>query len=57
MFGLFKKDPVAQLQKEYEKILTAAQQAQRSGDIKTYSDLSAQADAIYQKIQALKSPS
>ena len=52
MFGLFKKDPVKQLQAEYEKKLTAAQQAQRNGDIKTYSELSAEADAIYQKIQA-----
>lgn len=55
MFGLFKKDPTVQLQKDYEKKLTAAQQAQRSGDIKTFSELSAEADAIYQKIQSLKS--
>lgn len=54
MFGLFKKDPIKQLQAEYEKKLTAAQTAQRSGDIKTYSELSAEADAIYQQIQALK---
>lgn len=56
MFGFFKKDPLKQLQAEYEKKLTAAQAAQRSGDIKTYSELSAEADAIYQKIQQHKTP-
>lgn len=56
MFGLFKKDPMKQLQADYEKKLTAAQAAQRNGDIKTYSELTAEAEAIYQKIQQHKAP-
>jgi len=36
MFGLFKKDPVKQLQKEYKKKSEKAMQVQRSGDLRAY---------------------
>lgn len=54
MFGLFKSDPRKQLQRDYEKKLSDAMHAQRNGDIRTYSTLTAEADAIYSKLQDLE---
>lgn len=54
MFSIFKSDPSKKLRKDYEALLTKAMQAQRSGDIRSYSELSEQADAIYKKIEALE---
>lgn len=54
MFKLFKTDPIKKYRKEYDKLLQAAMQAQRGGDIRSYSELSTQADKIYQKIKALE---
>lgn len=53
MFGLFKKDPKAKLNKEYEALLEKAMQAQRNGDIRTYSELSEKADAVLKQIEKL----
>jgi len=36
MFGLFKKDPIKVLEKEYDAILLKARDTQRAGDIKGY---------------------
>ncbi|WP_157209894.1 DUF6435 family protein [Marinimicrobium agarilyticum] len=55
MFGWLKPDPQKRLQKAYEKKLEAAMVAQRSGDIKTYSLLSEEADGLYRELQALAS--
>lgn len=55
MFGLFKKDPKKQLDKEYRALLERAMQAQRSGDIRGYSELTEQAEAKRAEIQALES--
>ncbi len=55
MFGWLKPDPTKRLQKAYEKKLEAAMQAQRSGDIKTYSLLSEEADGLYRELQVLAS--
>lgn len=55
MFGLFKSDPVKKYRKEYEKVLQEAMQAQRSGDIRLYSELSSEADKLYQKLKASES--
>lgn len=55
MFGLFKKDPAKQLQKEYESLLKKAMEVQRGGDIKGYATISAEAEAVLQKIEALRS--
>ena len=52
MFGLFKKDPLKQLQKEYDALLTEAFQAQRNGNIRLYSTLTAKAEGIREKIEA-----
>ena len=54
MFGLFKKDPVKQLQKEHETMLTRAFQAQRNGDIRQYSMLTAEAEALRVRIESLE---
>lgn len=56
MFGWLKPDPKKRLQKAYEKKLEAAMVAQRSGDIKTYSLLSEEADGLYRELQAQASP-
>ena len=54
MFSLFKKDPKKELQAKYEKLMKEAVDAQRKGDIDTYSTLSAEADKIAQKIDELE---
>lgn len=54
MFGLFKSSPLNKLEKEYEILLTKAFQAQRNGDIRLYSTLTADAEAIKQQIDGLK---
>lgn len=53
MFGLFKKDPKKQLEKEYRALLEQAMQAQRSGDIRGYSELTEKAEAKRAQLQAL----
>ncbi|MCB0580236.1 MAG: Lacal_2735 family protein [Phaeodactylibacter sp.] len=54
MFGLFKKDPVKKLEKEYLRLMEEAMRIQRSGDIKAYAAKVAEAEEIQQKIDALK---
>lgn len=50
MFSIFNKDPVKKLRKEYEEILIKAMHAQRNGNIKEYSSLSAQADQLLKRL-------
>lgn len=54
MFGLFKKNPLEKLEKDYQSKLQQAMEAQRSGNIQRYAELSEEADGIYQKIKALE---
>lgn len=54
MFGLFKKSPVKKLQQEHKALLTKAFEAQRNGDIRNYSLLTAQAEALREKIEGLE---
>lgn len=54
MFGFLKSDPIKKLRKQYDAKLTQAQQAQRSGDIKGFAELSAEADAIWKELQPLE---
>jgi len=42
------------MQREHELILTRAFEAQRNGDIRQYSLLTAEAEALREKIEALK---
>lgn len=55
MFGLFKKDPVKDLKKQYARLTEQAMQAQRRGDIEGYSKLTAESEELYKKITALES--
>ena len=54
MFGLFSRSPLKQYQKEHEDLLTRAFQAQRNGDIRLYSTLTAEAEGLRAKIEELK---
>ncbi len=53
MFSIFKKDPKKDLQYKYEKLMKDAVDAQRKGDIETYSILSAKADVVALEMDAL----
>ncbi|WAJ72339.1 DUF6435 family protein [Catenovulum adriaticum] len=50
MFSIFKKDPVKKLNKLYESKLEEAMHAQRRGDIKSYSMITAEAEKIKEQI-------
>lgn len=53
MFGLFKKDPTKKLRKQHADLLEKAMHAQRKGDIRTYSTLTAQAEAVWVEIETM----
>lgn len=53
MFSIFKRDPVKKLKKQYFAKLEQAMLAQRKGDIKTYSLLTAEAGEIDKQISNL----
>ena len=50
LFGIFDSSPLKKWRKEYDALLTRAFQAQRNGNIRLYSDLTAQAEALKVKI-------
>ena len=54
MFSLFKKSPLKKLEAEHNALLTKAFHAQRNGDVRAYSFLTAEAEAVREKIEALK---
>lgn len=54
MFSIFKKDPIKKLNKAYEAKLEQAMYAQRNGDIKSYSMITAEAEDIVKQIQELE---
>ncbi len=53
MFGFLSSKPEEKLQKEYERLLKEAVDAQRNGDIKKYSELHFEADKILKEIDKL----
>lgn len=57
MFGWFKKDPIAKLDKQYKAKLQEAMNMQRNGKIREYSFLTAEAEEIRAKMEALKAES
>lgn len=57
MFGLFKTDPVRKAEKAYYQKLEQAMNAQRNGDIRSYSMLTAEAESIRVEIEKLKTAS
>lgn len=54
MFGFFKSDPSKKLRKTYAQKSTQAMLAQRKGDMRSYATLTAEAEALWEKIQALE---
>lgn len=50
MFSFFKTDPIKKLRKSYDKLSTEAMFAQRKGDIRKYSELTAEAEKLWQQI-------
>jgi hypothetical protein len=57
MFGLFKSNPTKKLRKTYDIKLEQAMHAQRKGDIKTYSMLTAEAEGIWTQIEEIEKQS
>lgn len=55
MLSLFKKNPITKLEKKYSTLLEQALAAQRRGDIRSYSELSSQAEQVANEIDNLKS--
>jgi hypothetical protein len=54
MFSIFKTDPIKKLNKIYESKLEKAMHAQRNGDIRSYSMITAEAELIANQIKELK---
>ena len=52
MFGLFKKSPLKKLEAEHKALLTKGFHAQRNGNVCAYSFLTAEAEAVREKIEA-----
>ncbi len=57
MFKLFKRDPRKPLQQAYEAKLKQAMESQRNGDIRRYSELTAEADELYRRLLVLDAES
>ncbi len=51
MFGLFKKDPVKEWQKQYRQLMEEAMHIQRSGDLRAYAVKIAEAEEVAKKIE------
>jgi hypothetical protein len=54
VFGLFKRSPLKQWQKEHESLVYKAFQAQRNGDIRLYSTLTSESEKLREKIEKLQ---
>lgn len=55
MFSLFKSDPVKRLKKQHAMLLERAMHAQRKGDIRAYSLLTAEAEDVFRQMQDISS--
>lgn len=51
MLSLFKRDPVKKLKKAYMQKLEQAMNAQRNGDIRTYSAITQEAEILHKEIK------
>lgn len=54
MFKLFQSDPSKKLEKQYAKKLEQARDAQRAGKMPLFATLSAEAEEIGKRLDALK---
>lgn len=57
MFGLFRRDPAKKLEAQHRQLLEQARDLQRKGDIQGFATLSAKAEEVAKKIEALKNSS
>lgn len=57
MFGWLKTNPVKKMRKQYDAKLEQAMHAQRRGDIKSYSMLTAEAETLWKEIEQLEAQS
>lgn len=55
LFSFLKSDPTRRLKADYKKAVEKAYQAQQNGDIRNYSLLTAEAEAIKAKIAEVES--
>jgi hypothetical protein len=53
MFAFIKSDPTKKLKKRHSLLLEQAMQAQRKGDIRIYSQLTAEAEKVLDEIKNL----
>ena len=56
MFGLFNNNPAKKMRKQYDALLEKAMHAQRNGDIKTYSLLTAESETLWKEIEKIENP-
>ncbi|MEL7410694.1 MAG: DUF6435 family protein [Pseudomonadota bacterium] len=56
MFSFFKNNSVKKLKKRHSMLCEQAMQAQRRGDVKTYSLLTAEAEEVFEQIKTLNTP-
>ncbi|MFV8458542.1 DUF6435 family protein [Vibrio owensii] len=56
MFSFFKNNSVKKLKKRLSMLLEQAMQAQRRGDIRTYSLLTAEAEELFEQIKTAQKP-
>lgn len=54
MFSLFKSNPTKKLRKQLAKLQAEAMNASRNGNIRKSSEISAEADKIWQEIQRIE---
>lgn len=54
MFKWLRRDPVAALKKQYNAKLLQARDVQRNGDIVKYSEIIAESEEIWAKIESLQ---
>jgi len=54
MFGIFKRDPVKALEKEYALKLQQARDLQQKGDIVGYSRLATEADVVLKQLEEIE---
>jgi hypothetical protein len=54
MFGIFKKDPIKKLEKEYLRIQEEAMRIQRTGDLRAYAEKITEGEAILTKMDEIR---
>ncbi|MEZ4701649.1 MAG: DUF6435 family protein [Rhodothermales bacterium] len=54
MFSFLSRNPIRALEKQYNSLLIKARDAQRAGDIKAYATWTAEAEAVWGQIEALR---